>query len=150
MGIGFSDSFDLRFGGEGVFDENHLVEFFGRCLVQCEKTKDVSFDQSDLAGLRNGDGRTVRRFETHFRPLLRLKLWGRSYGRPEEEERLIDEVMAAVMDGIRREELREAHYLPRYVCSVCTRLMKEKPHSDSGSRDRRMQRRMVREQVLAF
>lgn len=86
---------------------------------------ELTFDEHHLAGLRSGDKETTRRFERHFRPLLRLKLWGRVNWKREDD--LIDEVISATIEGIRRDELRDALRLPGYVCAVCTRLMRRDP-----------------------
>ncbi len=86
-----------------------------------KRRAEPAFDEDYLAGLRSGDRETTRHFERHFRLLLRLKLWGRVNGK--REETLIDDVIAAATEGVRREELRNPLFLPAYVCAVCTRLV---------------------------
>jgi RNA polymerase sigma factor (sigma-70 family) len=90
-----------------------------------ERTVDRSikapvFDDGYLMRLRAGDDETARHFNSYFRRLLRLKLWGK-FTREREEE-LVDSVMAAAIDKVMQGQPRKSAHLPAYVAGICSNL----------------------------
>jgi hypothetical protein len=135
------------FGAQvSIFVDSQTERGVLRCLE--ELRDDVTFDEAYMERLRSGDKETARHFDRHFRPLLRLKLWGRVNWK--REEQLIDEVMKEAIEGIRREELSGPMRLPAYVCAICTRLLKQETFwRVSKGREHRITREQLRKFLLS-
>jgi len=101
--------------------QSSLVTFLEN-RTQAVTSDSEQFDDAYLQRLRSGDDETARHFDLYFRRLIRAKVWG-TLDRQREAD-LIDDVMAAAIQGILRGKPRNASRLPGYICGICSNLTK--------------------------
>jgi RNA polymerase sigma factor (sigma-70 family) len=82
--------------------------------------KESVFDEGYLRRLRAGDEDTAKHFYRYFRRSLRAQLWGK-FGQQQQED-LVDEVMAAAIAKILRGEPRDATRSSAYIRGICSNL----------------------------
>ena len=82
----------------------------------------VVFDDAYLQRLRTGDFETTTHFYRYFRRLAGAKIWGRFHRQQEED--LIDEVLATAIQNIIKGQPRDACRLSGYVSGICSNSIK--------------------------